>query len=528
MAALLFAVVTAVIPAVAAAGPPGRLAWVETTDRGDHFRLMVQTPAGNAVLAPDVYGRPAFSPDGTQVAFTAPVTDGSDGRFALYVSFVDSSGRRQLTRPAIGDFDPAWSPDSRTLVVSRNERATLAASCCVLWLIAADGSGERRLDTAVSASQPVFSPDGGTLLYTGPDGIRAVPVAGGPGRLLARGDLSWAAPAPDGRVVAAVQRLGPEAGTIVLLPFEGGAAQDTGAGGAGGLPEAPVFISGTSILHLNAWGVGENGRNRAEVMRTDLPGGTTAVYSTGRPMFYLAWSAGRPCLQPTTSPVVGPPVDSPAVARFGAVFYRRSYTDGPAEACTNFGDMATDVYVSGDWDGNGSRTPGVFRQGVWYLRNTNSEGPADIVIRFGNPGDIPVTGDWNADGATTVGVFRRGIWYLRNSNTSGAADGAFTYGNPEDIPVVGDWNNDRTDTIGVFRSGYWYLTNRFDKGTADAVFRFGQAGDLPVPGDWNRDGTDTLGVFRGGLWYLSNRFNSDVAQGAFRFGQPGDRPILWR
>ncbi|MDD9207915.1 hypothetical protein PU560_15775, partial [Georgenia sp. 10Sc9-8] len=59
---------------------------------------------------------------------------------------------------------------------------------------------------------------------------------------------------------------------------------------------------------------------------------------------------------------------------------------------------ATDVQVMGDWDGNGSATPGVFRDGVWHLRNSRSAGIADLSVAYGRAGDVPVVGDWDGDG----------------------------------------------------------------------------------------------------------------------------------
>jgi hypothetical protein len=219
-------------------------------------------------------------------------------------------------------------------------------------------------------------------------------------------------------------------------------------------------------------------------------------------------------------------VVSPGVVRGSVLYLRNSYSSGVANSVTCL--RMTGTVVTGDWDGNGTRTPAVFRDGRWTVFSSNGPDAQTTTVWYGSPGDIPVAGDWNNDRIDTLGVFRGGVWHLRNSVTSGAADGSFRYGSPGDVPVVGDWNNDGTDTLGVFRGGYWYLTNYFDRGFAEGVFRYGSPGDVPVPGDWNRDGTDTLGVFRGGTWYLTNYFDRGVAEGVFAFGSPGDRPVLWR
>lgn len=220
-------------------------------------------------------------------------------------------------------------------------------------------------------------------------------------------------------------------------------------------------------------------------------------------------------------------VDSPELFRAGRWFLRGSFTTGGADAAFDFAGPG-DVPVSGDWDGNGSLTPGIFRGGQWYLRQSKSGGVADVTFGFASPGDIPVVGDWDGDGVDTPGVFRGGMWYLRNSNTSGVADLTYAYGSPGDVPVVGDWDGDGKDTIGVVRGGRWFLTNHNGSGAAEATYGFGQLGDVPLVGDWDGDGRDGIGVFRGGHWYLTNQPGSGVAQVGFDFGSPGDVPLLFR
>ena len=106
---------------------------------------------------------------------------------------------------------------------------------------------------------------------------------------------------------------------------------------------------------------------------------------------------------------------------------------------------------------------------------------------YGQPGDIPVCGDWNGDGTQTPGVVRNGTWYLVNALNRPFADVSFGYGNPTgDIPVVGDWNGDHVDTAGVVRNGTWYLSNTLGSPAADMVFGYGNpTGDVPIVGDWN-------------------------------------------
>ena len=151
-------------------------------------------------------------------------------------------------------------------------------------------------------------------------------------------------------------------------------------------------------------------------------------------------------------------------------FYRaRGYT---------FVDLAgrvagVDKQVTGDWDGNGTTTPGIVRGSTWYLRNSNTPGPADVVFVYGAPTDRVVTGDWDGNGTTTPGVIRGNVWKLRNSNSAGAQQLEFVYGATTDHAVTGDWDGNRTTTPGVIRGTTWKLRNSNSAGSPQVEFVYG-------------------------------------------------------
>lgn len=53
--------------------------------------------------------------------------------------------------------------------------------------------------------------------------------------------------------------------------------------------------------------------------------------------------------------------------------------------------------ISGDWDGDGVDTVGLYSQanGFFFVRNANAPGPADLVLGFaaGGTGISPLVGD---------------------------------------------------------------------------------------------------------------------------------------
>jgi lysophospholipase L1-like esterase len=169
--------------------------------------------------------------------------------------------------------------------------------------------------------------------------------------------------------------------------------------------------------------------------------------------------------------------------------------------------------------------------GIWNLRDNDGVATS---FYFGDPGDYPVTGDWDCDGTDTPGLYRQsdGYVYLRDSNKQGIADTRFFFGDPGDIPLAGDMNGDGCDTISVYRPSEqrFYIINELGEndgglGAADFSFVFGNPGDQPVVGDWDGDGVDEIGLHResSGLFYWRNTRTTGIADGEIYFGDPGDR-----
>lgn len=211
-------------------------------------------------------------------------------------------------------------------------------------------------------------------------------------------------------------------------------------------------------------------------------------------------------------------------------FLDTSLPPNGADYSFTYGAGSEFIPMTGDWDGDGTDTPGLYvRTSGVFLQNENEPGAADVVFNYGpeNSTWLPIAGDWNGDGTDSVGLFDPGTrtFYLRNSNSAGNADFAFSFGAGAGLlPIAGDWNNDQVDTIGIYNpaDGNFFLKNTHAGGTADLTFQFGAGGGQPVAGDWNGDGTDTIGFMTPtGTWYLRNANAGGAADYTFSFGSGG-------
>ena len=216
--------------------------------------------------------------------------------------------------------------------------------------------------------------------------------------------------------------------------------------------------------------------------------------------------------------------------RGGRFYLWDQLSHNPAISAFFYGNPG-DTPFSGDWNGDGQKTLGLYRRsdGYVYLRNSNTQGVANITFYFGNPGDIPLAGDFDGDGYDTVSIYRPSEqrFYIINKLGAdggglGAAEFSFQFGAPGDVPFVGDFDGNGTDTVGVYRpsTGQTFIKNTLADGPADLAFVFGNPGDKIVAGDWNGDGRDTVAVYRPttGVFYVKNSNTTGAADAAFDVG----------
>jgi Tol biopolymer transport system component len=101
---------------------------------------------------------PAWSPDGTQIAFSG--TRG--GEPDLFVMQADGTGIRQLTDDPASDWGPAWSPDGTAIAFNSNRSGTFD-----LYRIAPDGGDPAALtDGPADDYNPAWAPDGTRIAFT--------------------------------------------------------------------------------------------------------------------------------------------------------------------------------------------------------------------------------------------------------------------------------------------------------------------------------------------------------------------------
>ncbi|GAC1312897.1 MAG: hypothetical protein NVSMB2_00040 [Chloroflexota bacterium] len=101
--------------------------------------------------------RPAWSPDGTHIAFQTS----KDNTYKVMVMAADGSDRRMLTQGPADDRHPAWSADSKFLAVDTGTE--LKRDIAVVDV--ASGARSEVTHTDAFATFPAWSPDGKKLTY---------------------------------------------------------------------------------------------------------------------------------------------------------------------------------------------------------------------------------------------------------------------------------------------------------------------------------------------------------------------------
>ncbi len=216
----------------------GRLAFERKEN--DNSDVYVMNPDGTALTRltddPGWDGTPAWSPDGTQIAFASERL----GSPVIMLMNADGSNQRALTDPTYASLMPAWSPNGTQIAFASTQsyeipqqggRQQIDAGF-EIWVMNADGSNLQRItgDPESESLYPAWSPDGKQvafqevtdkiriMLQEPVDGVQATNVSDA-----VEGRHFTPAWSPDGRQIAFMNQLDNVA-DIWLLDVKSGEA----------------------------------------------------------------------------------------------------------------------------------------------------------------------------------------------------------------------------------------------------------------------------------------------------------------
>ena len=140
---------------------PGNMELMAINPDGTNKVNLTNHPAiDGPVSGGDKPGRPAWSPDGSKIAFVS----WRDGNSEVYVMDAFGTNQINLTRHGAKDREPSWSPDGSKIAFVSDRDGKLD-----IYVMNADGTAPVRLlvpdDNEVANISPWWSPDGAQLVF---------------------------------------------------------------------------------------------------------------------------------------------------------------------------------------------------------------------------------------------------------------------------------------------------------------------------------------------------------------------------
>jgi eukaryotic-like serine/threonine-protein kinase len=374
--------------------PDGRQVVYSSAASGNRDLYVMRTDGGRAINitagSPADDEQAAFSPDGERLVFRSSRDGGG-----LFVMGATGESVRRLTD---GGFDPAWSPDgtqvaySMEAVIDPYQRDVVAA----LWIVDV-ATGEKRQRLPGDAVQPAWSPDGRRIAYwantVGQRDLWTVSLERGePVAVTADAATDWSPEwSPDGRWLYFSSD---RAGGMNLFRV----AIDPATGGASGAPEQMT----TSVGNLGWFRFSADGRRlvaaayerSAELHLYHLTPGAAPTLQPLRTLHprFLQWCTVSPDGEWLACATIGTPEDLVLLRADGSEL--RRLTDDPFK----------DRNVS--WSHDGTRLAFYStRSGAWNLWTVRADGSELRRIA-----DTPETGAaaWSVDGQRLTFDLRAG------------------------------------------------------------------------------------------------------------------------
>jgi Tol biopolymer transport system component len=156
---------------------PGYLLYISSKGQSDSIWRLQGEQASELWSAPEtrIIGSPAISRDGNRISFSAR----RNRQTSLYVANADGTNTRIVTSSLELQGSPAFAPDGQSITV-----AALVDGAPRLFTVPLDGRPPARLVEEHSID-PVWSPDGELVVYSGPDIGTTFPVKAVTGNAIA-------------------------------------------------------------------------------------------------------------------------------------------------------------------------------------------------------------------------------------------------------------------------------------------------------------------------------------------------------
>jgi Tol biopolymer transport system component len=147
---------------------PGYLLYISSKGQSDSIWRLQGEQASELWSAPEtrIIGSPAISRDGSRITFSAR----RNRQTSLYVANADGTNARVVSTSLEWQGSPAWAPDGQSITV-----AAMIDGAPRLFSVPLDGRPATRLVQEHSVD-PVWSPDGDLVVYSGPDIGTTFPV----------------------------------------------------------------------------------------------------------------------------------------------------------------------------------------------------------------------------------------------------------------------------------------------------------------------------------------------------------------